>query len=204
MATQRNKKPTLIEEVRRRQIVDTAIRTIASRGFANTTLNDIADEAGVSTGVITYHFRNKDDLIEQSIKKLFEAPNEYVITRVNEQESFAEKLRTYIRSTIQFMIENREHAVALIYSFSSISSQEERQRVIARHHAKIRRFLAKIFQGGQESGEFGEFDPDVVAQVVFGALEGIMTQWVLDPKAVDLAGCAEELIAVAEQRVLAR
>lgn len=201
MATQRNKKPTLIEEVRRRQIVDTAIRTIASRGFAHTTLNDIAEEAGVSTGVITYHFRNKDDLIEQSIRKLFEAPNDYVISRVNELAAFGDKLRTYIRSTIEFMIENRAHAVALIYSFSSISSQEERQRIIARHHAKIRRFLAKILQGGQESGEFGLFNADIVAQVTFGALEGLMTQWVLDPKAVDLSGGAEEIITIVEQRV---
>ena len=50
MATSRaQKKPSLIEEVRRRQIVDTAIRTIASRGFAHTTLNDIAEEAGYGT-----------------------------------------------------------------------------------------------------------------------------------------------------------
>lgn len=204
MATSRaQKKPSLIEEVRRRQIVDTAIRTIASRGFAHTTLNDIAEEAGVSTGVITYHFRNKDDLIEESIKKLFEAPNEYVIGRVNERETYSDRLRTYIESTIRFMMDNRDHSVALIYSFSSISSQEERQRVIARHHAKIRRFLAKILQGGQESGEFGKFDPVLLAQVIFGGLEGLLTQWVLDPSAMDLEKSARELIAMVERHVAA-
>ncbi len=204
MATSRaQKKPTLIEEVRRRQIVDTAIRTIATRGFANTTLNDIAEEAGVSTGVITYHFRNKDDLIEESIKKLFEAPNEYVIGRVNERGSYSDKLRTYIESTIRFMMDNRDHSVALIYSFSSISSQEERQRVIARHHAKIRKFLAKILQGGQEAGEFGKFDAALLAQVIFGGLEGLLTQWVLDPSAMDLERSSRELISMVERHVAA-
>lgn len=201
MSARAQKKPTLIEEVRRKQIVDTAIRTIATRGFANTTLNDIAEEAGVSTGVITYHFRNKDDLIEESIKKLFLAPNEYVIGRVNERESYADKLRTYVESTIRFMLENRDHSVALIYSFSSISSQEERQRIIARHHAKIRRFLAKIFQNGQAAGEFGRFDPAILAQVVFGALEGLMTQWVLDSGAMDLEKSARQLIEMVEKQV---
>lgn len=202
MATSRaQKKPSLIEEVRRRQIVDTAIRTIASRGFAHTTLNDIAEEAGVSTGVITYHFRNKDDLIEESIKKLFEAPNEYVIGRVNKRESYSDKLRTYIDSTIRFMSEHREHSVALIYSVSSISSQVERQRVIARHHAKIRRFVAKILQGGQDTGEFRKFDPALFAEIVFGAVEGLVTQWVIDPGAIDLVKASCELIEMVERHV---
>jgi TetR/AcrR family fatty acid metabolism transcriptional regulator len=203
MATRAPKKPSLIEELRRRQIVDTAIRTIATRGFANTTLNDIAEEAGVSTGVITYHFRNKDDLIEQSIRKLFEAPNEYVIGRVDEKSNYREKLRTYIASTIRFNVEHRDHCVALLYSFSSISSQEQRQEVIARHHVKIRRFLEKILREGQAAGEFGRFDAAVIAQIVCGAIEGLLTQWVLDPDTTDLARAAKQLVEMVERQVAA-
>jgi len=201
MPVRTQKKSTLIEEVRRKQIVDTAIRTIASRGFANATLNEIAEEAGVSTGVITYHFRNKDDLIEESIKKLFEAPNEYVIGRVNERNTYAEKLRTYIESTIGFMVDNREHSVALIYSFSSISNQEERQRIIALHHAKIRKFLVGVLHEGQRAGEFGKFDPTVLAQVIFGCLEGLLTQWVLDPAATNLSKTSRQLVEMVERHV---
>lgn len=203
MATQRAKKSTLIEEIRRKQIVETTIETIASRGFAHTTLNDIAREAGVSTGVITYHFKNKDDLIEQSIKKLFEAPNAYVIERVEGKETCRDKLRAYIQANIDFMTEHRSQSVALIYSFGSISSEQERHRIMARQHRKIRRFLAKILRTGQDAGEFCEFDCEAVAQIVFSALEGIMLQWVLDPEGVKLDGCATELISMAEAKVLA-
>ncbi len=201
MTTRAPKKHSLIEEMRRKQIIDTAIRTIATRGFANTTLNHIAEAAGVSTGVITYHFRNKDDLIEQSIKKLFEAPNEYVIGRVGEKGSQRDKLRTYIAATIRFNMENRDHCVALIYSFSSISSQEHRQEVLAKHHAKIRRFLEKILRDGQAGGEFGRFDAAVLAQIVFGAIEGLLTQWVLEPATMDLARASKQLIDMVERQV---
>jgi len=185
MATDKTKKPTLIE-----------------RGFANTTLNDIAKEAGVSTGVITYHFRNKDDLIEQSIQKLFEAPNEHVISSVNEQTTHRAKLETYILATMEFMIHNRDHAVALIYSFSSISSEAERQRVVARYHERIRRFLARLLKSGQEAGEFGALDPDVLAHVVLGAIQGLVTQWVLDEDAVNLPAAAGHLVEMVEKHVL--
>ena len=203
MTTRAPKKHSLIEELRRKQIVDTAIRTIATRGFANTTLNNIAEEAGVSTGVITYHFRNKDDLIEQSIKKLFEAPNEYVIGRVEEKESHRDKLRTYIAATIRFNMENRDHCVALLFSFSSITSQEHRQEVIAKHHTKIRRFLEKILRDGQAAGEFSRFDAAVLAQIIFGAIEGLLTQWVLEPHTMDLARASKQLIDMVERQVSA-
>jgi len=204
MATRAPKKKSLIEDLRRKQIVDTAIRTIATRGFANTTLNNIAEEAGVSTGVITYHFRNKDDLIEQSIKKLFEAPNEYVISRVNEKQSPREKLRAYIAATIRFNMENRDHSVALLYSFSSITSQEHRQEVIVKHHAKIRRFLERILRDGQAAGEFGRIDAAVLAQIIFGAIEGLLTQWVLEPETIDLARATKQLIDMIERHTVAR
>ncbi len=196
------KGPTLIEEVRRRQIVDTAIETIAQRGFAHTTLNDIAKQAGVSTGVITYHFKNKDDLIEQSIKKLLEAPNDFVVTRVDKQSSHRDRLRAYITANIEFMREHRSHSVALIYSFGSIGSEQERHRIMARQHAKIRKYLTKILKAGQDTGQFRDFHAETVAQILFAALEGVMLQWVLDEQAIDLTVCADELIQIAERHVL--
>jgi len=198
------KAPTLIEEVRRRQIVDTAIETIAQRGFSHTTLNDIAKKAGVSTGVITYHFKNKDDLLEQSIKKLLDAPNAYVLSLVDEQSTHRDRLRTYITANIEFMREHRSQSVALIYSFGSIGSEQERHRIMARQHAKIRKYLTKILKAGQEAEEFGAFRAETVAQIIFAALEGVMLQWVLDEEAIDLALCADELIQIAERHVLPR
>ena len=55
--------PTFIEEARRKQIIASTILTLAKRGFVNTSLADIADQIGVTKGVISYHFDGKDDLI---------------------------------------------------------------------------------------------------------------------------------------------
>lgn len=195
-------KPTLIEEVRRRQIVDTAIETIAAQGYSNTTLGAIAAAAGVSTGVISYHFKNKDDLIEQSIRKLYEAPNEHVMSRVEAELTCRGRLRAYIEANVEFMRGHRTHSVALIYSFGSISSEETRHRVMTRQHAKIRKYLSRLLKAGQDAGEFGPFDADTLSQIIFAALEGLMLQWVLDEEAIDLELGAQEVIALAESRIL--
>lgn len=197
------KKPTLIEEVRRKQIVETAIETIAARGFSQTTLGEIARTAGVSTGVITYHFKNKDELIEQCIKRLFEVPNNFVVERVESQRRYADRLRTFIEANIEFMLRNRSHSAALVHSFGALNSEKERKRIMALQHTKIRNFLVRILEGGQSRKEFREFPTQTIAQLVLGTLEGIMIQWILDEKEIDLPLCAEELVEMVNRRVLA-
>ena len=59
---------SFIEEARRTQIAEAAIRLIASRGFARTSLAEIAREAGCSKGVILYHFKGKRDLVQEILR----------------------------------------------------------------------------------------------------------------------------------------
>ena len=64
------KKPTFIEEARRRQIVETGIQTIASQGFSHASLAEIARKAGISKGVISYHFAGKEALVDEILRSL--------------------------------------------------------------------------------------------------------------------------------------
>ena len=85
---------SFIEKARRKQIVDTAIRTIAARGYSQTSLAEIAREAGISKGVISYHFEGKGDLIEEILARLMHEPAEYIKGRVDSRaEAVAEGAR---------------------------------------------------------------------------------------------------------------
>lgn len=53
--------------VRRRELADSALATIAEQGFANTGLRDVAARTELSTGILHYYFDGKDDLIAQAI-----------------------------------------------------------------------------------------------------------------------------------------
>lgn len=74
-------------EESRRQVLDAAIRTIAERGIAGTSVQDIADAAGLSKGVVHYHFESKQELLEHvldqscnvlldRVQQTFEEPGE--------------------------------------------------------------------------------------------------------------------------------
>jgi AcrR family transcriptional regulator len=52
---------------RRQQLIDATIRVLARRGFAQTTMTDVANEAGVSHGLVNFHFQSKDNLLSETL-----------------------------------------------------------------------------------------------------------------------------------------
>src|SRR5262245_42038719 len=60
-------------EASRRQVLDAAIAVLAVKGLATTSVQDIADAAGVSKGAVHYHFESKDDLYEHVLVRCCEA-----------------------------------------------------------------------------------------------------------------------------------
>ncbi len=55
-------------ELARQTVLDTALKVLAEKGLANTSIQDIADAAGVSKGVVHYHFESKDELLERVLE----------------------------------------------------------------------------------------------------------------------------------------
>lgn len=59
-------------EARRVQLIEATIETIAQRGFARTTLTDVARQAGLSHGLVNFHFETKEKLLGETLRHLYE------------------------------------------------------------------------------------------------------------------------------------
>ncbi|MFC7649884.1 TetR/AcrR family transcriptional regulator [Streptosporangium lutulentum] len=94
---------TFIEEARRSQIVACAIEVIATLGYANASLSRIAKLAKVSTGVISYHFGGKDELIQAVVAEVAGIATELMTPRIVSQATAADALRVYIEANLEFM-----------------------------------------------------------------------------------------------------
>lgn len=59
-------------DARRTQLIEATIETIATRGFARTTLTGVARTAGLSHGLVLFHFASKEKLLEETLVFLAE------------------------------------------------------------------------------------------------------------------------------------
>lgn len=62
----------LSREARRSQLIDATIEVIAVRGYARTTLTDVANRAGLSHGLVNFHFQTKERLLAETLLFLAE------------------------------------------------------------------------------------------------------------------------------------
>jgi TetR/AcrR family transcriptional regulator, transcriptional repressor of bet genes len=63
---------TTIRERRRQQLIESTMASIAKRGFAETTMADVAKGAKLSHGIVNFHFRSKDQLLVETLRYLAE------------------------------------------------------------------------------------------------------------------------------------
>ena len=59
-----------VEAIRREQIVAAALAVLARRGFEGATMREIATAAGASTGMVTYHFASKEDVLRAALEEV--------------------------------------------------------------------------------------------------------------------------------------
>ena len=193
------RRPSFIEEKRRNQIVEIAIQTIATQGFSQASLAEIAKKAGISKGVISYHFDGKEELVEEILRSLLRKPADFIKERVSRAASAVEKLRAYVEANFEFMKMNRVGYVALVDLWGQRDSG--RNSLNADAYEPSRHYLAHILEEGQRTGEMRAFPVMPTASLIQGAIDGVMLQWVLDEKAIDLDVAKEEVASMVLRHV---
>lgn len=195
------KKPSFIEEARRRQIVETAIQTIANQGFSQSSLAEIARKAGISKGVISYHFAGKEELVEEILRSLLRQPAEFIKERVGQHETALDQLRAYIEANFEFMESHRDNYVALVDLWGRRGGAGEENRFNADAYEPSRHYLAHILEAGREREEFRNLPVRATASLIQATIDGVMLQWVFDEASVDLDVSRSEVLEMITRHV---
>lgn len=187
------RKVSFIEEARRKQIIDTAIETIAEQGYDKASLAEIARAAGISKGVISYHFAGKDELVEEILSFLLREPAAFIKQRVDACERAIDKLDAYIRANFEFMREHRVGYVALVDLWNSRSVSAGNNKFDHEAYEPSRHYLMRILEQGQTSGAFREMPLRTMASLIQASIDGVMLQWVFHEDAIDLDEACDEI-----------
>lgn len=187
-----DEKPRSFTEIARRaQIVDEAIRALAELGYANASLGQIAQRLSISKGVISYHFTNKDDLIEQVVEEVVREAEAFVNPSVAGAETAAAKLRTVIELNLSFLRTHLAHILALREIVNA--KVETATGAIRASHRSTLAGMEYILKEGQRNGEFRDFSPKVMARTIKAAIDEVPLLLASDKK-FDLDDYARELV----------
>jgi len=184
---------SFIEKMRRKQILEVAIDAIAKKGYRNISLKDIAITAGVSKGLLYYHFESKHELVGDIWIELLDELFEYRKNYIEAQDSANEKVHGFIKSHFDFLRDNANKFIALFEIGLDMRSKGKINPWAPAINDRCITYLAATLRYAQETGEFGNFSPEKLAPVIQGAIDGIALLWFSDPEGIKLDDCEREL-----------
>ena len=172
------------------RILDAAVSVFAEKGFHVARVADIAARAGVADGTVYLYFKNKEDILTTAINTTFHAFVSYARTELDKIDSPADKLRRLAQLHLQELGSNRDLAVV----FQMELRQSARFLAPFSHNHMIDYFelVRGAIREGQKRGIFRPDLPEkIAANCFFGALDEMVTSWVLAEHEYSLAEAAD-------------
>lgn len=196
-------KQSFIAEARREQIIEAAINTLDEIGYVKASLAQIAKNAGISTSLISYHFSDKNDVMNHLLHYLLEKSATYILEKVHQETTPDQKLTAFITASLAYQGTHPARNTALIeivfnartpdnIPYYKLADEDDEDPIMEE--------LQSILKTGQEQGDFYKFHLDVMANMIQGAIGEYMFAADITKK-VDLETYSKELVSIIKQAV---
>jgi len=191
---------TFTDIARRAQIVQCAADAIAETGYANASMAEIAARAGIAKSVISYHFADKNELLQELVRTAVTRYIELIGPRLDAEDDVRRKIRAYITASADYMVVHRSMHLAVVEIAFHATTPDGRPRLDSMP-LNAQENLEEILRRGQEFGELGDFDVRVMADLLRTAAHQTMTLALRADPALDLTSYASALAAIFDQAI---
>ncbi len=174
-------------------ILEAAIRIFARSGYHNSTVSQIAKEAGVADGTIYLYFKNKDDILEN----FFSYKTALVFDRFKEEvgkaDNALDKLEKLIQRHLYEFEQNRDMAV--VYQTETRIRRKVSDAKIKEMSDMYFSLVSEIITEGQKEGVIRpNLHVPLVKQLIIGAIDEVITSWLYSSRKYCLASMAGPLV----------
>ncbi len=170
-------KQSFIAEARREQMIQACIDALNEYGYTNVSLTKVAQKAKVSTGLISYHFSGKMDLMNQTLLYLLNKKLDFISGKVVQEQTSISQLKAYIEASLAYQVANYKNNIALIEIVFNAKDEEgvPYYRAVHDEEDQLNALLKDILFEGQKRKEFSDgFDPEMLCILIQGAIEESM------------------------------
>ena len=182
---QRNNRDII--NLRRTQLTAAAYRVVSRKGYYNFTIKDIAREAGLSTGLVHYYFKDKKELLFTLLKEMNNNLRVYLNRALAKSDDPREKLSIFLDQAFNLVEREKDYFHVLIDFWTQINHNERIRRANVKLFESFRIEVSAIINEGIRDGHFRKVDVPYIAMVIVSLIQGAIIQYVLDRAAFNYA-----------------
>lgn len=154
-----------IQSIRRRQILDAAEHLAAQKGWAETTIADICQQADVSTGVVTRYFPSKDEIMLAALEDVLEQLHKKIQPLVPVDAPLPVKIEGFLAILSQIATARKELPLLLLHFIATSIHRKDVAEKLQRFFAEIRsQQIARL----ENMDEYTHHDPALFVDLLHG------------------------------------
>ncbi|HMW34856.1 MAG TPA: TetR/AcrR family transcriptional regulator [bacterium] len=165
---------------KRKALIKVTYKLIAEHGFTNITLQDVADRADVSKGIILYYFENKEALFEAVLEWLVKRIELHIRAEVSRAEDPISKIKAFNDATFLGIKENREFYLVYLDFLAQSSHTERLRNVNLAFYNQCSQVQSQILRDGIEKGIFREVNTSEYCIISRALIDGLCIRWLFD------------------------
>src|SRR5690348_8802965 len=173
-----------------RRILEAAVRVFAAQGYDASRIGDVAKEAGVAYGLVYHYYASKEAVLEAVFREAWGRLLAAVALAEETGGDAAEQLELVVKIVLRAWRDDPDLVRLLVREVTRNPHIQDELDEIGQAFASLERMVRR----GQADGTFrNELDPKLAAWMLYGALEEVLTGWVLGQLPDDAAavGAAE-------------
>ena len=183
-----------IINLRRSQLTRAAYNVVAQKGYYEFTIRDIAREAGLSTGLVHYYFKNKKDLLLNLLKEINRNMLVILNRNISKADDPREKLNIFMTQAFDLVKNEKDYFYIVIDFWTQVNKSERMKLANSKLFKSYRAEITKILQEGITKGFFTKMDVDYTAAVIISIIQGLIIQYVIDTNAFNYDDYTKKVI----------
>jgi AcrR family transcriptional regulator len=174
-------KKEVVQEFRTAEILEAARRVFARDGYNDTTVDDIAEEAGLAKGTVYLYFPSKQEVFRAALRNGLLELQEQALLEMTAEHTNAGRLRAFIGARLRYCSENRDFFRIYYTEFANLkvrssTSQPEFQDLYEQQVC----LLQSLLESGVRSGELRTLDTRKAAHLIFEYVRAAVAKHVLE------------------------
>jgi len=171
--------PRKKDDEKRKIILNSATKVFAKKGFANTKIQDVAEEAGVAHGTIYLYFKSKEELFTSIFHESLAELIEYTKSEIEKEKNAENKFRRMVSLQLDIMESESDLTKLILVEFPRTGNflNDSNIGVLSDYIDMI----VVLLNDGIKSGIFAsDIKTDIIATMIYSAMQGLATRWILD------------------------
>jgi len=168
-------------------LLQAAFESFATHGYQGASIDRIARAAGVTKGAVYYHFKDKEELLFETVRnRIVEFESQVLADTSADDDAFA-ILRRVVDACFVTATESNHRRFIMTLMIEALGTNPDLSDVFRLELRRMRAFLSDVVRRGQEAGEIRmDVLPDEAASLVVSAIMGAEIQHYQDPERIDL------------------